>query len=181
MIENISITTYTNTEALTLAQAKEHLQILDTSFDTIIADYITSAHVMLWNETNILVDGVVLGFMKSFEDFYIPLGVVDSFVVYYYDSDNVRQPLADTSYIVTNGLYTCVEMVTEPSEVYDRDYPYEIEVTTATNINPMVTQCLRMLVADFFESRQTNEFGNIKDVSRTTKWQLDLISVRVSV
>lgn len=180
MVENIKITTYTQTEAITLTQAKDHLQILDTSFDILIGDYITSAHVMLWNESKILVDGIALGFIPSFQDFIIPFGEVASFEIFYYDSNNARQTLADTEYITSTGFYTSVEMVTEPT-TFDREFPYEIEVTTAVNVDPMVIQALRMIVADFFESRQTNEVGNIRDVKRTTKWQLDLISKRVEI
>lgn len=180
-MQNISITTYTQTDAITLAQAKAHLNILDDSFDTLIGDYITAAHVFLYQETSILVDGAAKGYFKKFEDFYIPLGVIDTVAVYYYDSSETRQTLSTSNYRLIEGKFCDVELVTEPTSLSDREYPYEVEVTTTANTNPMVTQALRMIVADFFETRQSNEVGAIKKVSRATQWQLDLISLRTSV
>ena len=180
-MQNIVITAYPQTDAITLADAKAHLNILDDSFDTLISDYITAAHVFLYQETSILVDGAAKGYFKKFEDFYIPLGVVDTVAIYYYDSSETRQTLSTDNYRLIEGKFCDVELVTEPTSLSDREYPYEVEITTLANDNPMVTQTLRMIVADFFETRQTNEMGSVKEVSRSTKWMIDLISLRTSI
>ena len=59
MIRNKKITSYTPEVnwGLTLVEAKRHLNILDSSFDDLINDYIASAHLMLWNEAGLLIKG----------------------------------------------------------------------------------------------------------------------------
>lgn len=183
MVSNLKIETYTSTNGITRDDAKLHLRIYDDSFDTEIDSYIDSAHVMLYQETGILVSGVLKGYMTSLLDCYLPLGLVSSVAIYYYDSSNVRTLLSASNYIVTLGKTPHIEFTeTEPS-VYDRAYPYEIEVTTSTNDNPMITQALRMIVSDFYENRQSNVVGASvnRKVSRATQWQLDLISHRVEI
>ena len=183
MINNVKITTNTTSYGLTIAEAKEHLNILDDSFDSIIDEYIKSAHKMLYNEANILPSGVLKGYLSTMSDFIVPYGPVSSVAVYYYDSDNVRTLLADTNYILVDGYYTLVEFIgTEPT-AYDRAYPYEVEITTSANTDPMVKQCLRMIVADMFEDRQSNVIGASvnREVSRATKWQITQVSKRVDV
>ncbi len=164
--------------ALSLADAKLHLNILDTSFDSLITDYITAAQEMLYLEASIGVDATVVGYLPALLDFTIDVHTLSTVVIKYYDSSNVLQTLADTEYIITDNL---VEITGTTPTVYDRDLPYQVTVTTPTPTDAMVVQCLRMIVADFFESRQANEIGAIKEISRTTAWQLSLISKRVEI
>lgn len=180
MLENIKINTYSQTDGITLAEAKAHLNILDDSFDTLITDYIATGNRMLYQETSILLNGTATAFLSEFKDFLIPMGVVSSIAIYYYNAQNTRTLLSTDNYTVTEGKFWEVEMDTEPT-TYDRKYPYEVEITTGVNADAMVTQTLRMIVADLFETRQSNEIGAIKQVSRSTKHQLDLISMRLSV
>ena len=92
MIRNQKITTYTASGdwALTLAEAKRHLNILDNSFDDLISDYIGSAHVMLYDECALLISGATKGYMTEWVDFRIDVSPVDTVAIYYYDEDNTR-------------------------------------------------------------------------------------------
>lgn len=183
MLENVHIDTHTSTYGITTAEAKEQLNLLDTSFDTLIDGYISSAHVMLYQEANLLLDGKLIGHLRDFCDFDIPYGPISSIAIYYYDTNNTRTLLNSSNYIFTKGKIALVEVVGSEPSVYDRDFPYEVEITTSTNTNPMVKQCLRMIVSDFFENRQSNVVGASVNrvVSRATNYQISLVSLRDTI
>jgi len=178
LLQKIKVTSYANTLALSLADAKLHLNILDTSFDDLITDYLASAHQMLYAETSILVDGTAVGYLKELKDFVIDVRDISTVVLKYYDANNTLQTWANTNYIVTDNV---VEITGSLPATYGRDYPIQVTVTTTTQTNPMVVQALRMIMGDLFESRQTNEAGSFKELSRTTAYQLSLISKRIEV
>jgi hypothetical protein len=182
-MENKKITTYTPSVSwgITLEEAKLHLNILDTSFDSIISDYIDSAHVMLWNEAALLIKGAVTGYLDYWYNFRVDVSPVDTIAIYYYDVDNTRTLLTTSNYNLNSGLYTFVEFKGTLPPLYDKNMPIEVEVTTTVNSNPMVKQALRMLVADLFENRQNEVYGSIKQISRGTAFQLSLISQRSEV
>ena len=177
-MQNIKITTYPQSNPLTLAGAKLHLNILDDSFDVLIQSYLDSSAMLLYKETNILIDGVAIGFLVDSSDFTVPVSEVDTLAIYYYNAANVRTLLSSDDYTVNFGSFTDVRIDVVPSFYSDRMYPYEVEITTLGANDPMITQGLRMIVGDFFNNREANEFGLIREVSRTTKWQLDLLSKR---
>jgi len=178
LLKLLQVTSFTNTLALSLADAKLHLNILDTSFDDLITDYLASAHQMLYKETSILVDGTAVGYLKKLDDFVIDVRDVSTVVVKYYDANNTLQTWASSNYIVTDNI---VEVTGTAPTLYDRDLPVQVTITTTTQTNPMVVQALRMIMGDLFESRQTNEAGSFKELSRTTAYQLSLISKRIEV
>lgn len=176
-LQNIKQTSYTaaNDYSLSQADAKLHLNILDTSFDNLIDDYLASAHQMLYLETSIMIAATATGQLDVLEDFFIDIYDVQSIVIKYYDTNNTLQVYNSANYIL-NGQN--VEIIgTEPT-TYDRDFPYVVEITTAANTNPMVTQALRMIIGDMFENRQSEEMGSFTKFDRATKWQLNLINKR---
>ena len=184
MIRNKKITSYTPVEnwALTLVEAKRHLNILDDSFDDLINDYLASAHVWLYNETAILIKGEVLGYMQEWDDFRVDVAKVDTLAIYYYDLDNTRTLLSSSNYYWNNGLYSYIELKGSIPSLYVKDFAIEIEITTLANTDPMVKQALRMLVADMFENRQNEILGSTgRIISRGTMYQLSLISQRTEL
>lgn len=183
ILQNIHITAETSTWALTRDEAKLHLNILDTSYDNLIDDYIESAHRMLYQEASVLVDGTATGYFSEWEDIVIPLGGVSSIAVYYYNTSNVRTLLDPSNYTLTLGKIPRIEVGDTEPDTYDRDFPYEIDITCGVNTNSMVKQALRMLVADLFESRQTNVQGASvnREMSRATDYQLSLVSCRLEI
>jgi len=184
MIRNKKITSYTPVEnwALTLVEAKRHLNILDDSFDDLINDYLASAHVWLYNETAILIKGEVLGYMQEWDDFRVDVAKVDTLAIYYYDLDNTRTLLSSSNYHLNNGLYSYIELKGNLPSLYVKDFAIEIEITTLANTDPMVKQALRMLVADMFENRQNEILGSTgRIITRGTMYQLSLISQRTEI
>ena len=183
MIRNKKITSYTPVEnwALTLVEAKRHLNILDTSFDDLINDYISSAHVMLYNEAAILVKGAVTGYMDMWQDFRVDVAPVDTVAIYYYDAANTRTLLDSSKYTWNNGLYSYIEILDNAPNLNDRDWPIDIEITTLANSDSMVKQALRMMVADMFEMRQNEIIGSVKQLSRGTQYQISLVSQRTEI
>ena len=184
MIRNKKITSYTPVEnwALTLVEAKRHLNILDDSFDDLINDYLASAHVWLYNETAILIKGEVLGYMQEWDDFRVDVAKVDTLAIYYYDLDNTRTLLSSSNYYWNNGLYSYIELKGNLPSLYVKDFAIEIEITTLANTDPMVKQALRMLVADMFENRQNEINGSTgRIITRGTMYQLSLISQRTEI
>jgi hypothetical protein len=184
MIRNKKITSYTPVEnwALTLVEAKRHLNILDDSFDDLINDYLASAHVWLYNETAILIKGEVLGYMQEWDDFRVDVAKVDTLAIYYYDLDNTRTLLSSSNYYWNNGLYSYIELKGNLPSLYVKDFAIEIEITTLANTDPMVKQALRMLVADMFENRQNEILGSTgRIISRGTMYQLSLVSQRTEL
>ena len=183
MIRNKKITSYTPVEnwALTLTEAKRHLNILDDSFDDLINDYIASSHVMLYNEAAILVKGAVTGYMDMWQDFRVDVAPVDTVAIYYYDAANTRTLLDSSKYIWNNGLYSYIEILDNAPNLNDRDWPIDIEITTLANSDAMVKQALRMMVADMFEMRQNEIIGSVKQLSRGTQYQISLVSQRTEI
>ena len=183
MIRNQKITTYTASGnwALTLAEAKRHLNILDNSFDDLISDYIGSAHVMLYDECALLISGATKGYMTEWVDFRIDVAPVDTVAIYYYDAANTRTLLDSSKYIVNDGLYTYIEFLDNLPSLNTRTWPVEVEVTTTSTNDAMVKQALRMVVGDMFEMRQGEVIGNVKQLSRGTQYQLSLISQRTEI
>ena len=184
MIRNKKITSYTPVEnwALTLVEAKRHLNILDDSFDDLINDYLASAHVWLYNETAIFVKGSILGYMQEWDDFRVDVAKVDTLAIYYYDLDNTRTLLSSSNYYWNNGLYSYIELKGSIPSLYVKDFAIEIEITTLANTDPMVKQALRMLVADMFENRQNEINGSTgRIITRGTMYQLSLISQRTEI
>lgn len=108
---------------------------------------------------------------------------LESIAIKYYDSNNSLQTWDSSNYIVNGGKFPTVEILTTAPAVYDRDWPFVIEMTTAANTNDMVEQALRMIIGDLFETRQTNVMGASlsRVMSRTTEYQLSLISQRFEI
>ena len=178
-LENRKITTRTSTEnwALSLDEAKLHLNILDNSFDELISDYIDAAHQQLWSECNILIAGTYVGYLPCFKNFYLTVTPYSSVVIEYFNSANTLTTLSTDDYYVNEGNDVFIEIINGAS-VYDRKFPIKVTVTTGANTDKAVTQALRMVVADMFENRQSDSKGAVGKLSRNTKYQLTLISQR---
>lgn len=179
-IENRLVTTDTQEAdwALTLAEAKEHLNILDTSFDDLINGYIQSAHDQLWSRCNILISGVYEGYLPCAGDFYVSVYPYSSLTVHYYDTANSLTLMDSSNYIINAGYNQYVELVTAPS-TYSRKYPVKVTVTTGSTTNEAIKQGLRMIVGDLFETRQSNVKGSVSVLKDSTVNQLSLISHKI--
>lgn len=170
---------------LSTEEAKRHLQIAsgETFYDETINDYIEAAQIMLFEETNVMpAPSTLVEFKEGFEDFEIFVFPIESVVVKYMDSSKQEQTLPASSYVLDKRSFPAsIEFESSPSLADIKD-AVSVEITTGVVNNPMVKQCIRMLVADMFENRQGNSVGmTVQEMSRTTKHQLSLISKRVDI
>lgn len=177
------VTTYPSTKALTVEDAKLHLNILDDSFDTIIGDYIDAAQMMLYKEANILAAPMTFTrYYQGWDDFSFDYDPFTSVVVTYFDSDNVEQTLAATDYKLFDGCFPVVINPIEMPSLFDRVNPIKLVAVGGYTTAPAnVKQCLRMIVADLFENRQTDQTGSVSVLSRNTDYQISLITRRGAI
>lgn len=179
-----NIDTATTTFALSRAEAKLHLNILDTSFDDLIDDYLGAAHDMLWREAGISAgDQTLVAYMKAWKDVEIPFERVSSITsIKYYDENNSQQTLSSANYSLYNNQHpTLIDIDSSPS-LYDREDAIEIKIVTGYTVVPeAVKQVLRMMVADMFENRQSDHKGAVAQLSRATNYQMSLISRRTEI
>ena len=177
------IVTYPAAKALTVDEAKRHLRILDSSFDTLIGEYIDSAQMMLYKETNVIC--TPMEFKQTYqvwEDFDFNLDPFTSVIIQYYDVDDNIQTLPTTKYKVYDGAFPVVFTPTDMPALFDRANPIIVNVVCGYAAAPdNVKQCLRMIVADLYENTQTDVQGNYSVLSRNTDYQLSLISRRAGV
>lgn len=180
----MKLTTIPVTTAITLTEAKAHLNIAsgNTSFDTIITDHIEAAQSMLLYECNVLpAVGVVTFYVPNFDNVVLDVYEIDSIVVKYYDTDNALQTLSTGSYkFYANSYPYALEVTSEPG-LYDRPDAVQVECTTLAQTDEMIKQVLKMIVADFFENRQNEVAMSTSVLSRATKYQMSLISKRLEV
>ena len=177
------VVSYPSTKALTVEEAKLHLNILDDSFDTIIGDYIDAAQQMLYKEANVIAAPMTFKqYYQYWDDYSFDYDPYTSVTVTYYDADDTEQTLASTDYKVYDGNFPVVISPTETPTLSDRVNPIIVEVVSGYTTAPdIVKQCLRMIVSDLFENRQTDAVGNYKKLSRNTDYQISLITRRAAI
>lgn len=168
--------------AITLDEAKEHLRILDDSFDTIITSHMEAAQVMMLNEASVLpFIGTVAFYEPRFDGIILDVSKIATIVVKYFDEDNNEQTLSTDNFDFFINAYPCSLDVTDGPSLFDRPDAVTVECTTTTSTDPMILQTLKMMVGDFFENRQTDVMGSVDQLSRATKYQLSLISKRIEI
>lgn len=176
------VSTAATTYGLTLQEAKDHLRIVDSSFDTQITDYLQAASMQMLREAAVSPGDVVLkAYTKTWKDFEIflePIASVDS--IKYYDSNNTQQTLSTANYdVFLNGYPVKIDITSEPS-LYDRPDAIEITITTGYVTTPEdVKHALRLMVKDMFDV----PMENYKDLKReqfslNTQRALSLINRR---
>ena len=177
------IVTYPAAKALTVDEAKRHLNILDTSFDTLIGEYIDAAQMMLYKEANVICTPMEFKrYYQCWEDVSFNLDPFTSVVITYYNSANEITTLPDTDYKVYDGDFPVVISPVENPNFFDRANPIIATVTSGYVTAPdNVKQCLRMIVSDLFENRQSEVIGKYTLLSRNTQYQISLISRRAGV
>ena len=163
------------------------MNLLDTSFDTIITSYIKTAEAMLFFEAKVLAAPTTLiGYLQFFSDQVIYMEPIETVVIKYQDVNDVEQTLAEgTDYLLFKNYPTRIEFLESPSLKDDFADPINITLTAGYTTEPLtpesVKQVLRFMVADYFENRQSDVIGSVSKLSRTTEDQISFISRRVGV
>lgn len=177
------VVSYPSTQALSLAEAKAHLNILDDSFDTLIGDLINAAQQMLYKEANVIAAPMTFKRVyQSWSEVSFDYDPYTSVEITYYDTDDTEQTLLAADYKVYDGSFPVVITFEETPTLSDRVNPIKVEIVAGYATAPdIVKQCLRMIVNDLFENRQTDAVGNYKELHRNTDYQISLISRRSAV
>ena len=182
MIWNIS--TAATTYGITVQEAKDHLRIFDTSWDTQITQAVKSANEQLFRWAGVLAGNAVLaGYASGWStDWKLPFEKVASVTsVKYYDTDNAQQTLsAGTDYNAYLSAYpSVIHMENEPS-LYDRPDAIEIKITMGYTVVPeAVKMALLLMVKDLFDVPPENYKGDMRShFSRNTLQAIALISRR---
>jgi len=177
------VVTYPSAKALSLDEAKRHLNILDSSFDTLIGEYIDAAQLMLYKEANIIASPMAFKQVyQSWEEFDFNLEPFTSVIITYYDANDDVQTLAASDYKVYDGGFPVVICPVEMPALYDRVNPVTVNVVSGYSAAPEnVKQCLRLIVGDLYEGRQTEVQGSYSVLSRNTQYQISLISRRAAI
>lgn len=176
------VSTAATTYGITLQEAKDHLRIADTSFDTQITDYLQAAAMQMLRMVAVSPgDAVLKAYFKDWSDFefYIdPIASIDS--IKYYDENNSQQTLGTGNYnTFLDGYPKKIEITSEPS-LYDRPDAVEVTFTTGYTTTPEdVKHALRLMVKDMFDV----PMENYKDIKReqfslNTQMALSLINRR---
>lgn len=174
---------YTSTaatiKALTVAEAKAHLNVTHAEDDGLISDYIDAATALLETRTNrCFVEQTRKCEMNGFDDRrYVrdrvihvprsPLNTVSSIV--YLSGTNVSTTLPSSDYIVSSH-----DRPGRISEAYNATWPdtYGVEndvtityltgsSTTTTGVPANVRQAIRMLVAHWYRNREAVLVGTV--------------------
>lgn len=167
--------------------AKRHLNLLDTSFDTLIDSYILSAEAMLFFEARVLAAPTTLvGYLQNFIDQIIYMEPITDVVIKFQNTSDQEITMAEgTDYLLFKNYPTKIEFLETPNLKEDFSDPINITLTAGYTDEPAtpenVKQVLRFMVADYFENRQSDVMGSISQLSRATEDQISFISRRVGV
>ncbi len=159
--------------AVSTADAKEHLAVLHSDHDTLIASLVTYATELVQNMASIQIPQKTLRVtLKAFpvDEIVLPRPPVQSITsVKYYDSDNTLQTwatdqwesdlYADSPWVPTlsNTRIRPVSGVTWPT-VYTRQTPVQVDYVagwkTAATVPGPLLQAIKIITGDLYENRE---------------------------
>lgn len=184
--------TYTaaSIKALTVAEAKSHLNVTHTEDDSLISDYIDAATKVIQDRCRrCFVEETRKLVMTGFDDsryvharvIFLPRSPVNSVTnIVYTSATNVSTTLASSEYIVSSHESPC-----RISEAYSGTWPGTYGVaddvtityltgssTTTSGVPANVKQAIRMLVGHWYRNRESALIGT---VSSEISWGLDAL------
>lgn len=160
------------TEPITLAEAKEHLRVVVSDDDQMIARLIAAARSAAETETDRQLvtatwDMYLTDWPSGLEPIYLPKGKLQSVTsITYLDSDGATQTLASSQYRV--GTYR------EPAEItlaYDCEWPslrgardqitirFVCGYGTYTAVPQLLKQAMLLLIGEMYERREDSISG----------------------
>lgn len=164
-------------EPIDSTEAKLHMAIDDSTFDTLINDYIVAARMYIEANTNRQIctatyDLILDKFPGASGDIYLPKGQLQSITsVKYIDTDGVEQTLAASNYTVTDSREPAI---LEPA--YNKTWPstrLQRDAVTVrfvcgygdSSVTPEgIKQAALMMVGHYFEHREAVAFNNVASV-----------------
>lgn len=181
-MRNAKIATYTDTEPISLAEAKDYLRVDFNNDDTFISELISIARLKILKDT-----GQVMGLQDITEYFsdwgtisttggnlILPLSYMgfwdgsNNFIVKYYDTNNTEQTLNEgTDYLVIQHMGLIKVQFINTFNTFDRldaiSINYEIEPQNEDNIRPLLI-AMYLLIQHYYDNRSAVSFLKVDEM-----------------
>ena len=181
-MRNANIENYTDSEPISLAEAKNYLRVDFNNDDTFISELISIARVKILKDT-----GQVMGLQTITEYFtnwgtipttggnlILPLSYMgywdgsNDFIVKYFDINNVEQTLTiDTDYIVIQHMGLIKVQFINTFNTFDRldaiSIEYQIEPQNADSTRPLLI-AMYLLIQHYYDNRSAVSFLKVDEM-----------------
>ena len=181
-MRNAKIATYTDTEPISLTEAKDYLRVDFNNDDTFISELISIARVKILKDT-----AQVMGLQTITEYFtnwgtipttggnlILPLSYMgywdgsNDFIVKYFDINNVEQTLTkDTDYLVIQHMGLIKVQFINTFNTFDRldaiSIEYQIEPQNADSTRPLLI-AMYLLIQHYYDNRSAVSFLKVDEM-----------------
>ena len=181
-MRNANIENYTDSEPISLAEAKNYLRVDFNNDDTFISELISIARVKILKDT-----GQVMGLQTITEYFtnwgtipttggnlILPLSYMgywdgsNDFIVKYFDINNVEQTLTkDTDYLVIQHMGLIKVQFINTFNTFDRldaiSINYEIEPANTDSTRPLLI-AMYLLIQHYYDNRSAVSFLKVDEM-----------------
>tara|TARA_R110001632_G_scaffold209830_2_gene334651 strand:+ start:239 stop:835 length:597 start_codon:yes stop_codon:yes gene_type:complete len=181
-MRNAKIANYTDTEPISLTEAKDYLRVDFNNDDTFISELISIARVKILKDT-----GQVMGLQTITEYFtnwgtipttggnlILPLSYMgywdgsNDFIVKYFDINNVEQTLTkDTDYLVIQHMGLIKVQFINTFNTFDRldaiSIEYQIEPQNADSTRPLLI-AMYLLIQHYYDNRSAVSFLKVDEM-----------------
>ncbi len=181
-MRNANIENYTDSEPISLAEAKDYLRVDFNNDDTFISELISIARVKILKDT-----GQVMG-LQTITEYFTNWGTIpttggnlilnlsymgywdgsNDFIVKYFDINNVEQTLTkDTDYLVIQHMGLIKVQFINTFNTFDRldaiSIEYEIEPQNADSIKPLKI-AMYLLIQHYYDNRSAVSFLKVDEM-----------------
>jgi len=181
-MRNANIENYTDSEPISLAEAKNYLRVDFNNDDTFISELISIARVKILKDT-----GQVMG-LQSITEYFTNWGTIpttggnlilplsymgfwdgsNDFIVKYFDINNVEQTLTiDTDYIVIQHMGLIKVQFINTFNTFDRldaiSIKYQIEPANADSTRPLLI-AMYLLIQHYYDNRSAVSFLKVDEM-----------------
>lgn len=181
-MRNAKIATYTDTEPISLTEAKDYLRVDFNNDDTFISELISIARVKILKDT-----GQVMGLQTITEYFtnwgtipttggnlILPLSYMgywdgsNDFIVKYFDTNNTEQTLTEgTDYLVIQHMGLIKVQFINTFNTFDRldaiSIEYQIEPQNADSTRPLLI-AMYLLIQHYYDNRSAVSFLKVDEM-----------------
>jgi hypothetical protein len=181
-MRNANIENYTDSEPISLAEAKDYLRVDFNNDDTFISELISIARVKILKDT-----GQVMG-LQTITEYFTNWGTIpttggnlilnlsymgywdgsNDFIVKYFDINNVEQTLTkDTDYLVIQHMGLIKVQFINTFNTFDRldaiSIEYQIEPQNADSIKPLKI-AMYLLIQHYYDNRSAVSFLKVDEM-----------------
>ena len=181
-MRNAKIGNYTDTEPISLTEAKDYLRVDFNNDDTFISELISIARVKILKDT-----GQVMG-LQTITEYFTNWGTIpttggnlilnlsymgywdgsNDFIVKYFDINNVEQTLTkDTDYLIIQHMGLIKVQFLNTFNTFDRldaiSIEYQIEPQNADSTRPLLI-AMYLLIQHYYDNRSAVSFLKVDEM-----------------